>query len=144
MARKYVEIPIILLNIEDEGFHIMIHGGINGKEAFFLIDTGASRSVFDPKTMESYIQNPDFKKKDGLSAGVGGSNLECTSFQIEKLSIGDLIIDNFQAVALDLKSIHDSYAMLKLPKIDGVIGGDVLSKHKATISYKLKKIKLLP
>ena len=80
--RRYIEIPIQLLDIEGEGFHIMIKGMIHGKEASFLIDTGASRSVFDPKTISSFIDDLHFEKKEGLSAGLGISDSEIITFSI--------------------------------------------------------------
>ena len=60
MMRRYIEVPLQLLDIEGEGFHIMVKGKIHGKEANFLIDTGASRSVFDPKTISNFIENLEF------------------------------------------------------------------------------------
>ena len=63
--RRYIEVPIQLLDIEGDGFHIMVRGTIHGKEASFLIDTGASRSVFDPKTISTFIDNLQFEKKEG-------------------------------------------------------------------------------
>ena len=65
-----MQIPIRLLDIEGEGFHVMIQGKINGMEANFLIDTGASRSVFDPTVITKFIENPNFEKKEGITAGV--------------------------------------------------------------------------
>ena len=62
----------------------------------------------------------------------------------EELSFGDLKIEDYQAVAMDLTNINASYEMIKLPPIDGVLGGDLLRKHNAVISYKLKKIRLFP
>ena len=61
--RRYHEIPFQLLDIEGDGFHIMIQGRINGKEANFLIDMGVSRSVFDFATMSKFIDDPQFQKK---------------------------------------------------------------------------------
>ena len=63
MMRRYIEVPLQLLDIEGEGFHIMVQGMIHGKEARFLIDTGASRSVFDPKTISTFIDDLVFEKK---------------------------------------------------------------------------------
>ena len=94
MMRRYFEVPLQVLDIEGEGFHVMVKGLIHGKEASFLIDTGASRSVFDPKTV--------------------------------------------------LENIHEMYAKLGLPHIDGILGGDLLMRHKAIINYKAKKMRLLP
>ena len=140
--RRYHEIPFQLLDIEGDGFHIMIQGRINGKEANFLIDTGASRSVFDFATMSKFIDDPQFQKKEGITAGVGSSNLESSTFDIESITLGNLEIKHYQAVALDLENIHETYEKINLPKIHGIIGGDVLATHKAVINYRLKKIRI--
>ena len=142
--RRYIEVPMQLLDIEGDGFHIMIKGTIHGKEARFLIDTGASRSVFDPKTITSFIDNLQFEKKEGMTAGVGSSDLESSTFIIDHLSIGELEITDYEGVALDLENIHEMYAKLHLPHIDGIIGGDLLHKYKAVINYRSKKLRLTP
>lgn len=142
--RRYIETPIQLLDIEGEGFHIMVKGTIHGKEANFLIDTGASRSVFDPKTISSFIDNLQFEKKEGMTAGVGSSDLESATFVINCLTFGELEVTNYEGVALDLENIHEMYAKLHLPHIDGIIGGDLLHKYKAVINYRSKKLRLTP
>ena len=142
--RRYIEIPIQLLDIEGEGFHIMVKGMIHGKEASFLIDTGASRSVFDPKTISSFIENIEFEKKEGMTAGVGSSDLESATFRIDVFSLGGMEIFDYEAVALDLENIHEMYGKLGLPHIDGILGGDLLKRHKAVINYRNKKLRLTP
>jgi hypothetical protein len=144
MMRRYIEVPLQLLDIEGEGFHIMVQGRIHGKEALFLIDTGASRSVFDPKTISSFIDDIQFEKKEGMTAGVGSSDLESSTFVIDRFSIGDLEITDYEAVALDLENIHEMYAKLNLPHIDGIMGGDLLKRYKAVINYRCKKLRLTP
>ena len=142
--RRYIEVPIQLLDIEGEGFHIMVRGMIHDKEASFLIDTGASRSVFDPKTITAFIEDIQFEKKEGLSAGVGSSDLESATFVIDRLGIGALEITDYEGVALDLENIHEMYGKLGLPHIDGIIGGDLLRRHKAVINYRSRKLRLTP
>ena len=144
MIRRYIEVPLQLLDIEGEGFHIMVKGLIHGKEANFLIDTGASRSVFDPKTIATFIEDLTFEKKEGMTAGVGSSDLESSTFRIDVFYIGNMEIANYEAVALDLENIHEMYGKLSLPHIDGIIGGDLLKRHKAIINYKNKKLRLTP
>ena len=122
----------------------MVNGLIHGKEARFLVDTGASRSVFDPKTIASFIDNPIFEKKEGMTAGVGSSDLESAVFTIDQMQLGELVIHDYQAVALDLENIHEMYAKLGLPHIDGILGGDLLRRHKAVINYRNKKMRLTP
>ena len=136
-----MQLPICLLDIEGEGFHVMIQGKINGLEANFLIDTGASRSVFDPTVIARFIDNPQFEKKEGITAGVGGTDLESSTFTIDTLSFGEIEIHHYEAVALDLENIHETYQKLGLPSIDGIIGGDLLYKLKATLNYRLRKIR---
>lgn len=142
--RRYIEVPLQLLDIEGEGFHIMVEGKIQGMEAHFLIDTGASRSVFDPVVISHFIDDLQFEKKEGITAGVGSSDLESSVFYIEDLSIGAMQIKHYQAVALDLSNIHEMYGKLGLPRIDGIIGGDLLKRHKAIINYKSKKMRVNP
>ena len=122
----------------------MVKGMIHGKEANFLIDTGASRSVFDPKTISSFIDDLTFEKKEGITAGVGGSDLESSTFRIDVFSIGDMEIRDYEGVALDLDNVHELYGKLGLPHIDGILGGDLLKRHKAIINYKSKKIRFNP
>ena len=122
----------------------MVKGMIHGKEARFLIDTGASRSVFDPNTITDFIDNVAFEKKEGMTAGVGSSDLESATFMIEVFSIGELEIHDYEAVALDLENIHEMYGKLGLPRIDGIIGGDLLKRYKSVINYKGKKLRLTP
>lgn len=138
----YIEIPINIINIEGDGFHLIAEGMINNKPARFVVDTGASRTVFDKDRILNYIDNPEFNKKEGISAGIGGTDISSFIFNIEELSFGDLKINGYQAVAMDLSNVNNSYAMLKLPPIDGVIGGDLMKKHQAIINYKLKKMRL--
>ena len=121
----------------------MVKGMIHGKEANFLIDTGASRSVFDPKTISTFIEDLQFEKKEGLTAGVGSSDLESATFTIDSLSVGGMEITDYEAVALDLENIHEMYGKLGLPHIDGIIGGDLLKRYKAVINYKLKKLRFI-
>ena len=136
-----MQLPIQLLDIEGEGFHVMIKGKINGMEANFLIDTGASRSVFDPAVITRFVENPQFIKKPGITAGVGGSDLDSSTFIIDTLSLGDIDIHHYEAVALDLENIHETYQKLGLPAIDGIIGGDLLFRLKVTLNYRLMKIR---
>ena len=141
---NYIEVPINIISIEGDGFHLIAEGLINGKSARFVVDTGASRTVFDKERILAYIDNPEFNEKEGLSAGIGGTDISSFIFKLEELSFGELSVKDYQAVAMDLSNVNNSYAMLKIPPVDGVLGGDLLSKHQAVISYKLKKMRLTP
>lgn len=138
---RITEIPIQLVSIEDDGFHLMLKGLINSMPANFLIDTGASRTVFDNTVIRKFVTNPQFEANEKLSTGLGTNEMPSEVLEIEKLQFGDLIIIGYQAVAIDLKHVHLSYQHLGLPQIDGVLGGDLLKHYKAVINYKTRKIK---
>ena len=142
--RRYIEIPINIINIEGDGFHLVAEGLINNKKARFVVDTGASRTVFDKERILTFADDTEFSEKEGLSAGIGGTDISSFIFTIKELSFGDLKINNYQAVAMDLSNINNSYAMIKLSPIDGVLGGDLMKKYQAIINYKSKKMRLTP
>lgn len=142
--RRYIEIPITIISIEGDGFHLIAEGLINNKKARFVVDTGASRTVFDKDRILNYIDNPEFNEKEGISAGIGGTDISSFIFSIDELSFGDLKITDYQAVAMDLSNVNNSYAMIKLPPVDGVLGGDLMKKYQAVINYKSKKMRLTP
>ncbi len=137
-------VPIEILPIEDDGFHLMLKAKINGKNANLIIDTGASRTVFDQTLIKSFLpeEYDDFETNEKLSTGLGTNSMQSAAFKLKSLKLGDLNIKNYLAVILDLTNINESYTKLKLPLIHGVIGGDLLHKYNAVIYYKSKNLKL--
>jgi len=138
---RITEIPIQILEIESEGYHMMVQGLINGKPASFLIDTGASRTVFDQEAIKVYLPKPKFEENEKLSTGLGTNSMRSQVTVIKRISFGDLVIKNYMAIVIDLQHVHQSYSMLGLPEINGVLGGDILNSYKAVINYKKKKLK---
>ncbi|MDY0078321.1 MAG: retropepsin-like aspartic protease [Bacteroidales bacterium] len=135
------EIPFQLISIEGDGYHILTDGHINGLEAKFLIDTGASRTVFDIEGIRKFVQKPDFMQNERLSTGLGTNEMPSMVVEIESLGFGNLKIEYYPAIAIDLKHVHLSYENLGLPTIDGVLGGDLLARYRCVINYKTRKIK---
>jgi len=135
------EIPFQLISIEGDGYHIMIDGQINGQKAIFLIDTGASRTVFDLEGIRKFVPEPDFLENERLSTGLGTNEMPSMVVVIENMGFGDLQIQYYMAIAIDLKHVHLSYQSLGLPAIDGVLGGDLLMQYRCVINYKTRKIK---
>ncbi len=138
------EIPINIISIEGDGCHIMIPASVNGKHATVLIDTGASKSVFDISKIKKFIseQQAYFEVNEKLSAGLGTNSIESKATLIEELKIGDCIIKNYKVIILDLIHINQSYNLLNIPAIDGVLGGDLLIQQEAVIDYKNKVLKI--
>ena len=131
-----IKIPLRLLTVDNEGMHIMINGLVNGLKANLLIDTGASRTVFDLSRINHYQPEVKIKKNNKMFSGIGSGKIETFLANISLLELGEKKIENFDVVLFDLKVINQSYAIFDLPKIDGVLGGDLLKACNAIIDYK--------
>ncbi len=144
MKKKTTTIPIDLVSIEGEGFHLMINIKIGRKKARLLIDTGASKTVFDSTKLKQILgpKDTEFEASEHLSTGLGTSNMESHSTTLKKIKIGDLILQNQEVVVLDLSNVNESYNMIGIKTIDGVLGSDLLQKYRAVIYFHSKKLKL--
>ncbi len=136
------KIPFQLIKIEDSGYHLLIEVKINMKKAHLLIDTGASKTVFDLSRIIEYIDNKVFTDNDIFSAGLGTNTLSSKSFKLDNLTIGAFEITDYPAIVIDMQHISDSYQKLGLQAFDGVLGSDILYKFKASIDFKTRMLKL--
>ncbi len=132
MTKKH-KIDLKIINIEDEGIHLMVSVKVNGKEAIMVVDTGASRTVFDINEMTNIVSN--IKKSDRKSTGLGTNTMLSMTAILKSLQIGELEMKNKNIVLLDMQHINKSYAQLNIPTIIGVLGGDLLKEYNAIIDY---------
>ncbi len=128
-------IPIRFVEIEKSGVHIAVSGFVNGNLSNILIDTGASQTVFDKNRIHLFSDQTDFEPADKLSKGLGTSSMEGFKFSISQFILGDLVLEDFEVVSLDLGHINASYNQLGLGSIDIVLGGDFLNRYAANINY---------
>jgi len=139
---KITTLPLIFLSIDDDGMHIMVKGLINGLPANFIVDTGASRSVFDQVGIKKYIPDLTLEENEKLSSGLGTNTMPSHVTVIESITLGQLVVSDYSAILIDLTHVHQSYRALQLPEINGVLGGDLLWKYRAAINYKAQTLKL--
>lgn len=135
-------IPLKFLSIEGTGIHLLISVKINGKKANMLVDTGASRTVFDINRIGKFTGKKKFGKNEQLSTGLGTNTMQSHNTVLKKIQLGKIEILNFDAILLDLKHVNESYQHLGLENIDGVLGGEILAGFKAVIDYGKKVLKL--
>lgn len=139
---KKFSVPLKLISLDQEGFHLMLKAKINNRVARLILDTGASKTVFDKNKIRKYINHDQFEKNEHLSTGLGTDTMESHSVLIEKLVLGDMVINDFKLVLLDLKHISQSYELMGLPTVDGVLGGDILKHYLAIIDYEKLQISM--
>jgi len=135
-------IPFKVLKIDSDGFHLMIKVKINNKPANLIIDTGASKTVFDKERIQKYVGKKKFDTHDKLSSGLGTNTMQSQLTSLEKLAIGKIEIKNYDTILLDLSHVNSSYEQAGLKAIEGVLGSDILLKHKAIVDYEKKVLKL--
>jgi hypothetical protein len=141
--KSKVIIPIKLIKIEDDGFHLIIKIKINNKVAHLLVDSGASRTVFDINKKQKLIKEQKLIKNKSLATGLGTDNMISHSSIIKKISFNNHFISNYQGYFIDLSLVNSTYQKIKLKPIDGVIGNDILKKYNAIIDYQRLELRLL-
>ena len=135
-------IPFRIITIDKGSYHLLIKVYINRKVANLIIDTGASKTVFDKNRIEKYVVNKKFDLNDKLSIGLGTSSMESHFTVLKKIKIGAMEIKDYDAILLDLSNVNESYANIGLAPIDGVLGSDILLKNMAIINYEKKTLRL--
>lgn len=135
---RTITVPLTLINLQDDGFHLLVEIVVFGKKSFVVLDTGASRSVFDMALIKNNISELAYAEEtQATTLFATSSTIQAT---IPKIKMGRLIIHDYETVALDLESVNQAYDQMGHPMIAGIIGSDVLLKYQAVINY--KKLKL--
>lgn len=125
-----------------EGGHLFVKAIIEKKEVTMLIDTGASSTVFDIGTIKKILKQDVFQSHHNEAKGIGNVSLESHHTLFEVLQIGKIKIKNYKAVLIDLAHVNKLYSSFKIKKIAGIIGSDLLRKHKAEINFAKMEMKL--
>ena len=137
---RTISVPLLLISLQDDGFHLLVEIVVFGQKLFAVLDTGASRSVFDKAIMEKHIS--ELTVNDETQAATIFSTSTTLQGVIPKLKIGQLVLKNYTAVGLDLQAVSATYLLLGHPPIAGIIGGDILTKFQAKIDYRKRLLKL--
>ncbi|MGQ0829256.1 MAG: aspartyl protease family protein [Bacteroidota bacterium] len=135
-------IPFEIMEIDGEGFHLLLKMHINDMLADVIIDTGASKTVFDTQRIIRYVKHNNFGKHEKLTTGLGTNSMKSHVTNLEKIRIGELEISNYKTVLLDLSHVNESYRQVGFSPVEGVLGSDILTQYKAVIDYEKKTLNL--
>lgn len=131
---KSISIPLKLINLQDDGFHLLMEVVVFKKKHFAVLDTGASRSVFDKALIEQHLAET-LEVSDEINAATLFTTTTTIQATIPELKIGKLKIKDYHTVAFDLQSVSETYQQFGHPPIASIIGGDILMEYKASINY---------
>ncbi len=133
--KKRVNVPIEIIELEENSYHILISTVVDGKyDGFFVVDTGASKTVVDINFLEEF-QSVDKNMGEMSSGGLGGEIPDMQIAVIKSLAFGDFKIEDPHIALIDLDNINAMYQRHCSRCINGLLGSDILVKFKALIDY---------
>lgn len=135
---RTIAVPLTLISLNDDGFHLLVEITVFGSKYWAVVDTGASRSVFDKGFIE--LNSGDSVTAEENNATTLFTTSATIQAVIPKLKVGKLTIKNYPAVALDLGTVNDAYTQLGHPRVIAIIGSDIFYRYHAKINYKKLKI----
>src|ERR1043166_4601771 len=130
MRRIIYELPLQIINIREEGFHVFLDIRVNGKPARMLLDTGASHTVFDIEMLKEMHAGIELHENEDKATGLGSSSVENFIAEISLLNLGGLRMADYSVGVMDLSHVNERYRHIGLPAIAGVLGSDILMEFK--------------
>lgn len=129
-------VAIFKQEVKEGGFHIFTHSYVKDKKINLLIDTGASRTVFDTELLKQIFPKLSLEENEEPALGIGSQSVENQVAKIPYFAIGGLVLDGLEIGIIDLKGINQHYSQISKISIDGILGGDILNTYNALIDYK--------
>lgn len=127
------EIAIEVVELESNTYHPLVKAEFPGLEnAFWVIDSGASKSVFDVSLTDFYQTSND---DSVMATGLGKEVVATDSGVIEELYLGNFNFGILKVALVDFQHINDEYAKFSNKKIVGLIGCDFLFTQKAILDF---------
>ena len=136
-----VEICFEIVELEEKTYHPLIKAEFPGLEDhWWIIDTGASKSVFDG-TLRNYYTVVE--EDSVMATGLGKEMVETNSGTIVEFTLGGFNFGPLEVALVDFLHINVEYAKFSEKKIIGLIGSDFLYAHKTILDFNQKKILLI-
>lgn len=136
-----IELPLQIIELEKDNYHLLIEGEFQDKKpSYWIIDTGASKSVFDINRKPYYEVLDSDNTDDYHSAGINQGMLDTKVGKLFYVKLGPLEIVDQKVALIDLNHINDIYEKYSKCRISGLLGGDILMKYKCVINYEARLI----
>lgn len=133
-------VKIILTELDPGGYHLFVNLKVNGKRCRFLIDTGASRSVIDKGYYDKNLSRKKLKTILQETTSLHASTSETHIGTVKEIELGKCKIKNHTMAAIDLSHVNNTYKQLRVPKIQGILGSDLMHQLKTIVDYGQNKL----
>lgn len=137
-----ITVPLQVFELDSDGFHLLLDVEIAGETFLLVLDTGASRTVFDKTSTGKLIGEQHILASEQRSTGLGITDMESYTAVINEIKLSGFSVYQHEVAVLDLSGIISTYSTLLEQPVLGVLGSDFLMSHKAIIDFD-KKILLL-
>ena len=135
------EISFEIIELEEQTYHPLIRSEFEGLEGYWwVIDTGASKSVFDESLIGYYTGDDN---ESVMATGLGKEVVQTNTATIAEFKLGGYNFGLLKVALIDFQHINDEYAKFSDKKILGLIGSDFLYPHHAILDFGTQKVSLL-
>lgn len=139
-----IELPLQIIELEKDNFHILIEGEFFDKTiSGWIIDTGASKSVMDVNQKTYYEIMDSDNMDDYHSAGINQGMMETMVGKLGFLKFGGLEIYDHKVALIDLQHVNEIYGKYTPYRISGLLGGDILMQYRCRIDYENRTIRFM-
>lgn len=135
-----ITIPLEIVELESDSFHLLVPVMINGEQGDMIVDTGASVTVADRRLFpEGCEEETDVQLQSG---GITGSISDVRTANVRQFCIGELKLQDKRIAVIDLDYVNDMYKKHVHRKVIGLLGSDFFIAHRAVVNYPDRKLLL--
>jgi len=136
------KIPIDIIELESNNYHLIVRSNFaDGSKGNWVVDTGASKSVFDKNLAELCLMS-DNETEELHSAGISDKPMTTELAFMKPFSFGKFETTEMKVALLDMTHINELYAKVSDIQVCGLLGSDFLMKYKGVIDYRRKRMLL--
>lgn len=134
-----IKLPLNKVALPGGGVHLWLDAESRDTDLNFgfVIDTGASMSVFDSKLIDRFVKNVREVDESQISSGVNAMIEDQQLGELKDMSLGEFSLDGNIVVLMNLEHIQEIYEDQLGLKMCGLLGGDFLEKYNAIIDYNM-------
>ncbi|MFV0378252.1 MAG: retropepsin-like aspartic protease [Mangrovibacterium sp.] len=142
LFRKTIELPLELIELEEHNYHLMLKSRMaDGKDGWWIVDTGASKTVFDRNRENYFTLEEGRHPQQYQSAGIAEGMVETRVGKLARLHFGALRIKDLKVALIDLNHVNEIYSRYHDKQVVGLLGSDILANYGCCINYGSKSIR---